>query len=108
MRACSVYCLHANAPSLQTSSVYPSLLVPLFQGGNFDQNYNNRTPVVFPTMPRMTQAYLRAVITGHGSDDEVRHVRRTREARPSGLPMRSPIRAVPSFAPQSTCSTSTA
>jgi hypothetical protein len=52
--------------------VYPAALVPLFAGANFDQGYNNRTPVAVPTMPGTARAVLRAVITGHGSDDQVR------------------------------------
>ncbi|CAL5224693.1 g7419 [Coccomyxa viridis] len=47
-------------------------LIPLFTGGTFDADFNgaeDRRPVSFATPEDTERAYIEAVITGHGSDE---------------------------------------
>lgn len=45
-------------------------LVPLFQGGTFDAQYNNRSPISNFSVPAWaSRVLLYVVVTGHGSDE---------------------------------------
>lgn len=57
---------HSGAPSWGLSDA----VSPLFRGGVFDSQYNNRTAVTLRAPVGTTRALLVAVITGHGSDAE--------------------------------------
>ncbi|NP_001373269.1 uncharacterized protein LOC337520 precursor [Danio rerio] len=56
--------------SNKTERLYPFEVMPLFNGGTFDKDYNRRYHEITFSIPAATKKVeLYAVITGHGSDD---------------------------------------
>ena len=54
----------------QPEAIRPKEILPLFQGGTFDQGYNSKySPIEFTIPPNTSKILLYAVITGHGSDN---------------------------------------
>ena len=58
-----------SLPKKASSKLIPFQIVPLYEGGTFDQTYNNRTPIVFTPSTGTVKVELVSVITGHGSDN---------------------------------------
>lgn len=56
--------------SVPATKLKPHKIVPLFDGGDFDANYNSKyQPVHFASPEGLQRAVLEAVITGHGYDN---------------------------------------
>lgn len=61
---------HVNQTGSPLDKLFPFKLLPLYNGGTFDKNYNKRYEPMKFTVPASTKKVeLYAVITGHGSDD---------------------------------------
>ena len=61
--------LRVAAPSARQEEPTSHLLVPLFGSRTFDQHYNDRMPRRFQSPQGLVSAKIRALITGHGSDE---------------------------------------
>lgn len=61
---------HSNRTGNYSERLYPFKVIPLFNGGTFDKDYNNRYHEIKFSLPASTKKVeLYAVITAHGSDE---------------------------------------